>query len=331
MSTFFLFLRRVGRGEGAGKGLSPLLFCGEVCARKALFFEILQKDIAIIGELCYTIEDRYCSSASFGRKLAFGKEIISIMGKIISFANQKGGVGKTTSAVNIAASLGVLGYKVLLIDLDPQGNATSGVGIMKKTLKSTVFDLLTTDATAESVILKTPYDNLSVIPANTTLARAEYELGDVENGEFVMKNKLSAVRDRFDYVIIDCPPSLGMLTVNAMSASDGVVIPMQCEFFALEGLSQLMFTISRIKQHYNKELNVTGILVTMHNNRLILSMQVINELKKHYADKLFETTISRNVKVSEAPGFGAPVYYHEKRSKGAIEYMNVAKQLAERI
>ena len=253
------------------------------------------------------------------------------MGKIISFANQKGGVGKTTSAVNIAASLGVLGYKVLLIDLDPQGNATSGVGIMKKTLKSTVFDLLTTDATAESVILKTPYDNLSVIPANTTLARAEYELGDVENGEFVMKNKLSAVRDRFDYVIIDCPPSLGMLTVNAMSASDGVVIPMQCEFFALEGLSQLMFTISRIKQHYNKELNVTGILVTMHNNRLILSMQVINELKKHYADKLFETTISRNVKVSEAPGFGAPVYYHENRSKGAIEYMNVAKQLAERI
>ncbi|MBQ9132539.1 MAG: ParA family protein [Clostridia bacterium] len=253
------------------------------------------------------------------------------MGKIISFANQKGGVGKTTSAVNIASSLGVLGYKVLMIDLDPQGNATSGVGIMKKNLKTTVFDMLTTDATAESVAIKTNYDNLSIIPANTSLARAEYELGDVENGEYVMKKKLDAIRDSYDYIIIDCPPSLGMLTVNAMTASDGVVIPMQCEFFALEGLSQLMFTISRIKTHYNKSLNVTGILITMHNNRLILSMQVISELRKHYADKLFETTISRNVKVSEAPGFGAPVYYHEKRSKGAVEYMNVAKELSERI
>ena len=253
------------------------------------------------------------------------------MGKIISFANQKGGVGKTTSAVNIAASLGVLGYKVLLIDLDPQGNATSGVGIMKKTLKTTVFDLLTTDASADDVTIRTRFDNLSVIPTHTTLARAEYELGDVENGEYVMKNKLAAVKDKYDYIIIDCPPSLGMLTVNAMTASDGVVIPMQCEFFALEGLSQLMFTISRIKTHYNKELNVTGILITMHNNRLILSMQVINELRKHYADKLFETTVSRNVKVSEAPGFGAPVYYHEKRSKGSVEYMNIAKELAERI
>ena len=253
------------------------------------------------------------------------------MGKIISFANQKGGVGKTTSAVNVAASLGVLGYKVLLIDLDPQGNATSGVGIIKKNLKITAFDLLTGDIPAESVVLQTKFDNLSVIPSNTTLARAEYELGDVEQGEFVIKNKLAGLRDQYDYIIIDCPPSLGMLAVNAMTASDGVVIPMQCEFFALEGLSQLMFTISRIKTHYNKELNVTGILITMHNNRLILSMQVIRELRKHYADKLFETTISRNVKLSEAPSFGTPVYYHEKRSKGAVEYLNVAKELAERI
>ena len=253
------------------------------------------------------------------------------MGKIIAFANQKGGVGKTTSAVNIAASLGVLGYKVLLIDLDPQGNATSGVGVMKKSLKMTTLDLLTTDATVSQVALKTRYDNLSVIPTHTTLARAEYELGEKEEGEYVLKKKLEEARETYDYIIIDCPPSLGMMTVNALSASDGVVIPMQCEFFALEGLSQLMFTISRIKQHYNKTLNVTGILITMYNSRLILSMQVINELKKHYADKLFETTISRNVKVSEAPGFGAPVYYHEKRSKGSLEYMNVAKELAERI
>ncbi len=253
------------------------------------------------------------------------------MGKIIAFANQKGGVGKTTSAVNIAASLGVLGYKVLLIDLDPQGNATSGVGVMKKSLKMTTLDLLTTDATVEQVALKTRYDNLSVIPTHTTLARAEYELGEKEEGEYVLKKKLEEARTTYDYIIIDCPPSLGMMTVNALSASDGVVIPMQCEFFALEGLSQLMFTISRIKQHYNKALNVTGILITMYNSRLILSMQVINELKKHYADKLFETTISRNLKVSEAPGFGTPVYYHEKRSKGSVEYMNVAKELSERI
>lgn len=253
------------------------------------------------------------------------------MGKIISFANQKGGVGKTTTAVNIAASLGVLGYKVLLIDLDPQGNATSGVGVIKRNLKSTVFELLTTDASADSVTIRTPFDNLSVIPANTGLVRADPALADVENGELIMKNKLSAVRDAYDYIIIDCPPSLSMLTVNAMTASDGVVIPMQSEFFALEGLSQLMLTISRIKTYYNKELNVTGILITMHNSRLLHSSQVIRELRKHYADKLFETTISRNVKLSEAPSFGTPVYYHEKRSKGAVEYMNVAKELAERI
>ncbi len=253
------------------------------------------------------------------------------MGKIISFANQKGGVGKTTSAVNIASSLGVLGYKVLLIDLDPQGNATSGVGIVKKNLKVTAFDMLTGDTTAEEATIKTRFNNLSVIPTNTTLARAEFELADFENGEYIIKKKLEEAKKEYDYIIIDCPPSLGMLTVNAMTASDGVVIPMQCEFFALEGLSQLMFTISRIKSHYNKELNVTGILITMYNNRLILSMQVLNELRKHYADKLFETTVSRNVKLSEAPSFGAPVYYHDKRSKGSNEYMNIAKELAERI
>ena len=253
------------------------------------------------------------------------------MGKIISFANQKGGVGKTTSAVNIAAALGVLGYQVLLIDLDPQGNATSGVGVMKKSLKNTAFEMLTTDIPTQDVILKTKYDNLSIIPTHTTLAPAEYELGNTEKGEYIMREKMKTVRDAYDYIIIDCPPSLGMLTVNAMTASDGVIIPMQCEFFALEGLSQLMFTISRIKQHYNSALNVTGILITMHNSRLMLSVQVINELRKHYADRLFETTISRNVRVSEAPGYGSPIYYYDKRSKGAVEYMNVAKELVERI
>ncbi len=253
------------------------------------------------------------------------------MAKIISFANQKGGVGKTTSAVNIAASLGVLGYRVLMVDLDPQGNATTGVGVFKKNLKATIFDLLVEKADIRDTILDTNYDNLKILPTNVALARAEYELSNVENGEYMLKTKLQEVSGDFDYIIIDCPPSLGMLTVNALNASDGVVIPMQCEFFSLEGLSQLMHTVARIKTHYNPTLNVTGILITMCNSRLLFSVRVIEELRKHYADKIFETTISRNVKVSEAPSFGAPVYYHDKRAKGAIEYMNVAKELAERI
>lgn len=253
------------------------------------------------------------------------------MGKIIAFANQKGGVGKTTSAVNMAASLGVLGFRVLLIDLDPQGNATSGLGVLKKSLKKTVFDLLTTDCPAEEVIVPTQYQGLFLIPTQTTLARAEYELGATEGGEFILKGKLASLRDKFDYIIIDCPPSLGMLTVNAMAASDGIVIPMQCEFFALEGLSQLVFTISRIKSHYNKDLFVCGILITMHHPRLHHSALVLEELRKHYPDKLFETAISRTVKLSEASGFGLPVYYYSKRCKGAQDYLAVTKELTERI
>ena len=253
------------------------------------------------------------------------------MGKIIAFANQKGGVGKTTSAVNVAASLGILGKKVLLIDLDPQGNTTSGVGISKKLLKHTMRDVLSGSLPAEQAVMSTAFANLWVLPANISLAGCEFDLYDAENSEFQIKTLLEPLREQYDYIVIDCPPSLGMLTVNAMTAADGVIIPMQCEFYALEGLSQLMVTVSRIKQHYTPSLNITGILVTMHNSRLLLSIQVISELKKHYADKLFDTTISRNVKLSEAPGFGVPVYYHDKRSKGAEEYLAVAKELMQRI
>lgn len=253
------------------------------------------------------------------------------MGKIISFANQKGGVGKTTSAVNVAASLGILGHKVLLVDLDPQGNATSGVGVSKKTLKKNVQDILVNGADVNEVIIETKFDNLSIVPANITLANAEFQLFDEENAQTELKKALSEVKEKYDYIIIDCPPSLGMLTVNALSASDGVIIPMQCEFYALEGLSQLMITVSRIKQYYNSNLTVTGILITMYNKRLLLSMQVMAELRKHYDEKLFDTCISRNVKLSEAPGFGMPVYYHDKTSKGSQEYMDVAAELAKRI
>ena len=253
------------------------------------------------------------------------------MGKIISFANQKGGVGKTTSCVNIAASLGVLGYKVLVVDMDPQGNATSGVGVAKKTLRGSAKDVLTDVVPAKDAIIATPYENLSIIPTNTALAGAEFDLYDFDESEYRLKTALAPVKDEFDYILIDCPPSLGMLTINAFTASDGIIVPMQCEFYALEGLSQLMITINRIKRLYNADLNVSGILITMHNGRLLLTMQVMAELSKHYSDKLFETKISRNVKLTEAPGFGRPVYYHDKNSKGAKEYLEVAKELSQRL
>jgi chromosome partitioning protein len=253
------------------------------------------------------------------------------MGKIISFANQKGGVGKTTSCVNIAASLGVLGFRVLIIDLDPQGNATSGVGISKKGLKATTKELLTGEIPVDQIIQETPYKNLHVIPTNTALAGAEFELFDIDEPEFRIKKGLESVKDNYDYILIDCPPSLGMLTINAFTASDGVIVPMQCEFYALEGLSQLMVTINRIKRMYNPELSITGILITMFNGRLLLSMQVIAELDKHYSDKIFRTKVSRNVKLTEAPSFGKPTYYHDKSSKGSKEYLEVAKELATRI
>ncbi len=253
------------------------------------------------------------------------------MGKIISFANQKGGVGKTTSCVNTAASLGLLGYKVLILDLDPQGNTTSGVGISKKTLRAGTRELLSGAAKINDIIQETPFENLSVIPTNTSLAGAEIEILDFDESEFRLKNTLAEVRDQYDYILIDCPPSLGVLTINAFAASDGVVVPMQCEFYALEGLSQLMITINKIKRLYNPELSITGILITMYNARLLLSMQVISELEQHYDDKLFSTKISRNVKLTEAPGFGKPAYYHDKNSKGAKEYIEVAKELVTRI
>ena len=253
------------------------------------------------------------------------------MGKIISFANQKGGVGKTTSCVNIAASLGILDHKVLIIDLDPQGNTTSGVGIAKKGLKGGTRELLSGKMTAKELIVETPFRNLSVIPTNTSLSSAEFDLFEFDETEKRMKIALQEVIDEFDYILIDCPPSLGMLTINAFTASDGIIVPMQCEFYALEGLSQLMITINRIKRMYNPDLNVSGILITMYNGRLLLSMQVMAELQKHYADKIFDTKISRNVKLTEAPGFGKPVYYHDKSSKGSKEYLEVAKELSSRI
>lgn len=252
------------------------------------------------------------------------------MAKIISFANQKGGVGKTTSAINIAAAIGLKGKKPLLLDCDPQGNASSGVGIRRNRIGATTYDILIGRARAEDAIIKTEYKNLSVLPSSMPLAAAELELADLEDRAFRLKNALESVKNDYDYIFIDCPPSLGMLTINALTASDGVIVPMQCEYFSLEGLTQILSTVKQVKRLYNPDLSLTGILITMHNGRLNLSVQVLDELKKHYADKLFSTPISRNVRLSEAPSFGMPIQYYDKYSKGSSAYDDIAAELLER-
>lgn len=253
---------------------------------------------------------------------------------VIAFANQKGGVGKTTSAVNIAACIAAKGHSVLLADMDPQGNATSGVGISKRNIRRSMYDVLLGECPAADAVVKTEFKNLSAIPATIGLAGAEFDLLEADNRESALKAAISSLSESCvcpEFVIIDCPPSLSMLTINALYAANGVVIPMQCEYFALEGLSQLMVTIKKVKQVYNPSLSITGILVTMYNGRLNLSVQVMNQLKKYYGDKLFKATIARNVKVSEAPSFGTPVLYHDKYSKGSMAYMDVAEELLDRV
>lgn len=254
-----------------------------------------------------------------------------VMSYIISFANQKGGVGKTTSAVNIAACLAYRGKRVLLLDADPQGNSTSGVGVSKRDLKASLYEVLLGQASAEEATVATKYDGLSVIPATISLAASEFDLSDLPDRQYRLKNAIAPVKNNYDVIVIDCPPSLGLLTINSLAASDGVLIPMQCEYFALEGLSQLMLTIRKIKQLYNRSLEITGILLTMYNSRLNLTTQVVAELKKYYADQLFRTPIVRNVKLSEAPSFGEPIIWHDKASRGAECYLEVTDELLTRI
>ena len=253
------------------------------------------------------------------------------MAKVVSFSNQKGGVGKTTSCVNIAAQIANKGKKVLMIDMDPQGNATSGLGISKSKLKTTVYDVIIGKCDAKEPIIKTKFKNLSVLPANMDLAGAELELYELEGGKNFAKEAIESLKSDYDYIFIDCPPSLGMLTVTALSISDGVVIPMQCEYYALEGMSQLMNTIKRIRQLYNPSLQIVGILLTMYSARFTLTGQVVAELKKYYGDQLFKVPISRTVRISEAPGYGEPICYNDPYGKGALEYAAVAKELMLRI
>ncbi len=248
------------------------------------------------------------------------------MGKVISVANQKGGVGKTTTTVNLATLLAKKGKKVLLIDTDPQGNATSGLGITKE-LELSVYDILIGETTFNEVIQETTIKNLKVCPSNISLAGAEVELVSMMSREQRLKTKLDEIKDQYDYILIDCPPSLGLITLNAFTASDSVLIPVQCEYFALEGLGQLLNTVNLVKKHLNKSLEVEGALLTMYDARTNLSNQVVKEVKKYFEDKVYKTVIPRNVRLSEAPSYGMPISIYDPRSKGAKAYEKFTKEL----
>ena len=247
------------------------------------------------------------------------------MGKVISVANQKGGVGKTTTAVNLSALLDKKGKKVLLIDTDPQGNATSGVGV-EKTVSFSVYDVLVDDVEIENTLQMTEMKNLDVCPSNINVAGAEVQLVSKENREYKLKEKIEKIKNDYDYIIIDCPPSLGLVTLNAFTASDSVLIPIQCEYYALEGLGQLINTINLVKRRLNKELVIEGALLTMYDARTNLSNQVVKEVKNYFDDKVYKTVIPRNVKLSEAPSYGMPICMYDARSKGSRCYDKFVKE-----
>ena len=249
------------------------------------------------------------------------------MGKIISIVNQKGGVGKTTTAVNLSASIGAYGKKVLLIDVDPQGNSTSGYGINKREIEVSSYNLLIGKSKALESIVTTKFKNVDLIPCNMQLAGAEIELTELKNRESLLKIALAPAINNYDYIFIDCPPSLGLITLNSLCASDTVLVPIQCEYYAMEGLTQLMATVRQVKRMYNPTIELEGVLLTMYDGRLNLTQQVVGEVKKFFAKKLYKTVIPRAVRLSEAPSFGKPIQYYDVRSKGAIAYNDLAKEL----
>ncbi len=256
--------------------------------------------------------------------------IIVKMGKVISIVNQKGGVGKTTTAINLAASLGVLEYKTLVVDADPQANTTSGLGFDPKNIRLGLYELMINDAQVSDTILKTEIDYLDILPSNIDLVGAEIELINLPNRERIMKHALSKIRNEYDFVIIDCSPSLGLITTNALTASDSVIIPVQCEYFALEGLGKLLNTVKIIQSSLNPDLQIEGLLLTMYDMRLRLSNQVVEEVKMHFQQLVFDTIIQRNTRLSEAPSFGKPVITHDAECKGTINYLNLAKELLQK-
>lgn len=249
------------------------------------------------------------------------------MGKIIAIANQKGGVGKTTTSINLSACIAAKGKKVLVIDIDPQGNTTSGYGIEKNELENTVYELMLGDCSIEDCILKDVLKNISILPSNVNLAAAEIELIGVEKKEYILKNEIDWVRDRYDYIIIDCPPSLSLLTVNAMTTADSVLVPIQCEYYALEGLSQLIHTVNLVKERLNPDLDMEGVVFTMYDSRTNLSAQVVENVKSHLKQNVFNTVIPRNIRLAEAPSYGQPINIYDPKSSGSESYMALAAEV----
>lgn len=252
------------------------------------------------------------------------------MGKIIAFSNQKGGVGKTTTCVNMSAYLASKGYKCLIVDLDPQGNATSGLGFSKSEIKASVYNALIDDAPIENVVIKTQVDGLDILPSNIDLAGAEVELVYVKSRELVLKSVLEKARASYDFITIDCPPSLGLLTINALASADTVIIPIQSEYYALEGLSQLMNTIKLVVKHLNSSLKIEGVVLTMSDNRAIISRQISAEIKKFFGKRVFETAIPRNIRLAEAPSHGVPIMLHDTKCSGAKAYSTLTEEFLAR-
>lgn len=252
------------------------------------------------------------------------------MGRTIAIANQKGGVGKTTTSINLSAALAEKGKNVLVIDCDPQGNTTSGFGIEKNDLDNTIYELMLGECSVHDCIIKSEINNISIIPSNVNLAAAEIELIGVEKKEFILKREIDWIKEDYDYIIIDCPPSLSMLTVNAMTTANTVIVPIQCEYYALEGLSQLIHTVNLVKERLNPELDMEGVVFTMYDSRTNLSMQVVENVKKHLKQNVYKTVIPRNIRLAEAPSHGIPINKYDPKSAGAESYMSLADEVIRR-